>query len=54
MKAHANFVFRRYLARHAFAKETADAKNLPYLKHDPVAAELAWRRTLDFLAKYLK
>jgi carboxymethylenebutenolidase len=51
---HAKFEFHRYHARHAFANETADAKNLPYLKHDPAAAELAWRRTMDFLAKHLK
>jgi len=52
--AQAKFEFHRYPARHAFANETADAKNLPYLKHDPAAAELAWRRTMDFLAKNLK
>ena len=51
---HANFEFHRYPAKHAFANETADAKNLPYLKHDAAAAELAWRRTMDFLAKHLK
>ena len=50
----AKFEFHRYPARHAFANETADAKNLPYLKHDPAAAELAWRRTMDFFAKHLK
>jgi carboxymethylenebutenolidase len=52
--AQVKFEFHRYHARHAFANETADAKNLPYLKHDPAAAELAWRRTMDFLAKNLK
>jgi len=51
--AHTKFEFHRYPAKHAFANETADAKNLPYLKHDAVAAELAWRRTMDFLAKHL-
>ena len=51
---HAKFEFHRYPAQHAFANETADAKNLPYLKHDPAAAELAWRRTMDFLARHLK
>jgi carboxymethylenebutenolidase len=51
---HANFEFHRYAARHAFANETADAKNLPYLKYDPAAAALAWRRTMDFLAKHLR
>ena len=52
--ARVNFEFHRYAAKHAFANETADAKNLPYLKHDAAAAELAWRRTMDFLAKHLK
>jgi len=52
--AHVAFEFHRYQAKHAFANETADSKNLPYLKHDPVAAELAWRRTMDFLTKHLK
>ena len=52
--ARVNFEFHRYNARHAFANETADSKNLPFLKHDSAAAELAWRRTMDFLAKHLK
>ena len=52
--AHVQFEFHRYAAKHAFANETADAKNLPYLKHDAVAAKLAWRRTMDFLASHLK
>ncbi len=52
--ARVNFEFHRYNAKHAFANETADAKNLPFLKHDPAAAELAWRRTMVFLAKHLK
>jgi carboxymethylenebutenolidase len=48
-----NFEFHRYQAKHAFANETADAKNLPFLKYDPQAAELAWRRTMEFLKKHL-
>jgi carboxymethylenebutenolidase len=48
------FEFHRYHAKHAFANEVADSKNLPYLKHDAEAAELAWKRTLDFLAKHLR
>jgi carboxymethylenebutenolidase len=48
------FDFHRYNAKHAFANETADSKNLPPLKYDPSAAELAWKRTMDFLAKNLK
>ena len=51
--ADVKFEFHRYAAKHAYANETADAKNLPYLKHDAAAAELAWRRTTDFLAKHL-
>jgi carboxymethylenebutenolidase len=52
--AHVNFEFHRYNAKHAFANETADSKNLPFLKYDAAAADLAWRRTMDFLAKHLK
>lgn len=48
------FEFHRYHAKHAFANETADSKNLPFLKHDAAAADLAWRRTMEFLAKHLK
>lgn len=48
-----NFEFHRYQAKHAFANETADSKNLPFLKYDPQAAELAWRRTMDFLHEQL-
>jgi carboxymethylenebutenolidase len=48
------FEFHRYQAQHAFANETADSKKLPFLKHDAAAAELAWRRTMEFLAKHLK
>jgi carboxymethylenebutenolidase len=47
------FEFHRYRAKHAFANETADSKNLPFLKYDPEAAELAWRRTMDFLREQL-
>src|SRR3954462_602352 len=53
-EANAKFEFHRYNAKHAFANETADAKKLDMLKYDPKAAELAWQRTMDFLAKQLK
>jgi len=53
-EANVNFEFHRYNARHAFANETADQKKLDMLKYDPKAAELAWQRTMDFLAKQLK
>ena len=52
--ANVKFDFHRYDAKHAFANETADSKGLPPLKHDPKAAEQAWKRTLDFFSKYLK
>ncbi len=51
--ADVGFDFYRYNAKHAFANEQADSKNLPMLKYDPEAAELAWRRTMDFLAREL-
>ena len=49
-----SFEFHRYDAKHAFANETADSKNLPMLKYDPAAAQLAWSRSMDFLARHLK
>jgi carboxymethylenebutenolidase len=48
------YEFFRYDCKHAFANETADSKNLPILKYDAKAAELAWRRTMEFLARHLK
>lgn len=48
-----SFEFFRYDAKHAFANEEADSKNLSYLKHDEKAAELAWTRTLAFFKKHL-
>jgi carboxymethylenebutenolidase len=53
-EANAKFEFHRYNAKHAFANETADQKKLDMLKYDPKAAEQAWQRTMDFLAKNLK
>jgi carboxymethylenebutenolidase len=52
--ADVKFEFHRYNAKHAFANETADSKGLDMLKYDPKAAEVAWQRTLEFLAKHLK
>ncbi|MDE2089499.1 MAG: dienelactone hydrolase family protein [Gammaproteobacteria bacterium] len=46
--------FHRYDAKHAFANEEADSKNLPSLGYNPQAAELAWTRTLAFFDKYLR
>lgn len=51
--ASVKFEFHRYDAKHAFANETADEKKLEMLEYNPKAAELAWKRTLDFLAKTL-
>jgi len=48
------FDFYRYPAKHAFANETANEKNLPPLEYNPQAAELAWKRTMEFFAKNLK
>jgi len=48
------FDFHRYHAKHAFANETADSKNLAMLKYDAGAAALAWQRTMAFLAAHLK
>jgi carboxymethylenebutenolidase len=48
------FEFHRYDAKHAFANETADQKNLPPLKYDARAADAAWQRTMDFFGKNLK
>jgi len=52
--ANVKFEFQRYDAKHAFANETANEKKLAMLEYNPKAAELAWQRTLDFLAKNLK
>jgi carboxymethylenebutenolidase len=48
------FEFHRYDAKHAFANETANEKKLEMLEYNPKAAELAWKRTMDFFAKALK
>ncbi|WP_197495808.1 dienelactone hydrolase family protein [Acidihalobacter yilgarnensis] len=47
------YEFHRYDAKHAFANEEADSKNLPPLEYNPEAAELAWTRTLAFFDKHL-
>ena len=53
-EAKVKFEFHRYNAKHAFANEAADTKKLDMLKYDRQAAELAWQRTMDFLAKNLR
>ena len=52
--AKVKFEFHRYKAKHAFANEEANAKKLPILEYNPQAAELAWKRTLEFLDKHVK
>lgn len=53
-EAKVRFEFHRYNAKHAFANEAADRKKLDMLKYDRQAAELAWQRTTEFLAKHLR
>jgi carboxymethylenebutenolidase len=52
--ANVKFEFHRYKAKHAFANEEASKKKLPILEYNPQAAELAWKRTMEFLDKHLK
>jgi carboxymethylenebutenolidase len=52
--ANVKFEFHRYKAKHAFANEEANKKKLPILEYNPQAAELAWKRTMEFLDKHLK
>ena len=52
--AKVKFEFHRYKAKHAFANETANERKLPPLEYNPQAAELAWKRTMEFLDKQLK
>jgi carboxymethylenebutenolidase len=46
--ANVGYEFYRYDAKHAFANEEADSKNLPPLGYNPQAADLAWQRTITF------
>lgn len=49
-----NFDFHRYLARHAFANETAVGPGrIAATQYDPVWAQQAWDRTLHFFGKHL-
>jgi carboxymethylenebutenolidase len=52
--ANAKFEFHRYQAKHAFANEQANERKLPPLEYNPQAAELAWKRTAEFLDRNLK
>ncbi len=46
--------FHRYEAKHAFANELADTKKLSFLGYEPGAAQLAWRRSMEFFAQHLR
>jgi carboxymethylenebutenolidase len=52
--AKVKFEFHRYKAKHAFANEEADSKKLAMLEYNPQAAELAWKRTMEFFDQHLK
>ncbi len=52
--ANVQFDFHRYPAKHAFANETANERGLPPLEYNPEAAELAWKRTMEFFGKNLR
>jgi len=52
--ARVNFDFHRYLARHAFANETAVGPGrLAATQYDPVWSQQAWDRTFRFLGHWL-
>ncbi|MES2585733.1 MAG: dienelactone hydrolase family protein [Pseudomonadota bacterium] len=48
-----NYDFQRYDAKHAFANPKSESRGLPPLQYNPVAAELAWERTMTFLKNTL-
>jgi carboxymethylenebutenolidase len=50
--ANVRFEFHRYDAQHAFANETLENPPIP-AKYDPIAAETAWKRTMQFLERNL-
>jgi carboxymethylenebutenolidase len=53
--ANVRFEFHRYQAKHAFANETlVGDRKLPIAEYSAPAAELAWRRTLEFFDRHLK
>jgi carboxymethylenebutenolidase len=52
--AKVKFEFHRYNAKHAFANEEANERKLPPLEYNPQAADLAWKRTLEFFERQLK
>ncbi len=49
------FDFHRYLARHAFANETAVGPGrIPATQYDPVWSQQAWDRAFSFFGRWLK
>jgi len=48
-----NYDFQRYDAKHAFANPKSDSRHLLPLQYNPVAAQLAWDRTITFLKNNL-
>ncbi len=52
--ANAKYAFYRYDAKHAFANEESDARNMPPLGYHPEAAKLAWDRTMAFFQANLR
>jgi carboxymethylenebutenolidase len=53
-QASVGYEFYRYDAKHAFANEESDSRNLPPLGYNPEAAKLAWQRTIAFFDKQLR
>lgn len=47
------YEFHRYDAKHAFANPQSDKRGLAPLQYHHESAELAWKRTFEFLKKHL-
>ena len=53
--ANVRFEFHRYQAKHAFANEMAVGdRKPPIAEYNRPAAELAWKRTIEFFDRHLK
>ena len=54
-EAGVHFDFHRYLARHAFANETAVGPGrIPATQFDPIWSQQAWDRTFSFFGRWLR
>jgi carboxymethylenebutenolidase len=54
-EAGVTFDFHRYLARHAFANETAVGPGrIPQTQYDPIWSQQAWDRTFSFFGRWLR